>query len=316
MGEAMPSTASIVKAARLGFRPVNADELLNGLLSRSVAREVQPGSGAARAVRFKHIEVARAADSSERFMRARWRKRVRNTGVSYLLIADDSDRDGSVLVLGPSRADEPLRSVDCVGLAAAIETAAPMESLHAVRHIGGELILLAGRGMVVHGLLTRHALESRLLGDRNYQVFAAATLDGLRLDGDWRTVLDVLGYEIERLEPRGYLARFEGRPVAVVHPKADPSDFMRLDDAGRTVESILAADCRTRGTRYGILACRNRHRLFDCGPAASTVQWLDLDAEMLGEARWPYMVLLAPNYLAEGRLADLQADAAGWSPPL
>ena len=285
------------------------------LLSRGVAREVQPGPGAARAVRFKHIEVARAADSSERFMRARWRKRVRNTGVSYLLIADDSDSAGSVLVLGPSRADEPLRSVDCAGLAAAIETAAPMEGLHAVRHIGGELILLAGRGMVVHGLLTRHALESRLLGDRNYPVFAAA-LDGLRLDGDWRTVLDVLGYEIEGLEPRGYLARFEGRPVAIVHPKADPSDFMRLDDAGRTAESILAADCRTRGTRYGILACRNRYRLFDYGPAASTGQRLDLDADLLGEARRPYLALLAPNCLAEGSLADLQADTAGWSPPL
>ena len=163
--------------------------------------------------------------------------------------------------------------------------------------------------MVVHGLLTRHTLESRLLGDPGYQIFAAATLEDLRIESDWRTLLDGLGYQIVRLEPRGYLARFEGRPVAVVHPKADPRDFMRLDDAGRPAEGVLATDCRVRGARYGILTCQNRYRLFDCDPSASPAQWLDLDAGLLGEARRPYLALLAPSYLAKGRLANLQADA-------
>ena len=305
----MSSNASVVKAVRVGFRPVNADELLNRLLSREVAREVQPGSGASRAVRFKHIEVATATDTQERSMRARWRERVGNSDVSYLLIADDSDEDGSVLALGPSRATEPIRSLDCSGLAAVIEEAAPMDGLHAVRHVAGEIVRLAGRGMVVHGLLTRHTLESRLLGDPGYQVFAGETLEGLLVESDWRTVLDGLGYGIARLEPRGYLARYEGRPVVVVHPKADPHDFVRLDEAGRPAEGVLAADCRARGARYGLLICHNRYRLFDCGPSASTAEWLDLDAGLLGEARRPYMALLAPSYLAEGRLAELQADA-------
>lgn len=312
----MPSNASIVKAARVGFRPVNADELLDRLLSRGIVREVRPGSGAARAVRFKHIEVATAIDARERSMRARWKERVGNSAISYLLIADDSDEDGCVLALGPSRATEPIRSLDCMGLAAVIEEAASLGGLQAVRRIAGEVPRLTGRGMVVHGLLTRHTLESRLLGDPGYRAFAEETLEGLRVDGDWRTVLAGLGYEIGRLEPRGYLARHEGRPVAVVHPKADPDDFVRLDDAGRPAEGVLAADCRARGARYGILACHNRYRLFDCDPSASTAEWLDLDAGLLSETRRPYLALLSPSYLAEGGLADLQADAKAFGAEL
>ncbi|MYJ82237.1 MAG: hypothetical protein F4046_10590, partial [Acidimicrobiaceae bacterium] len=288
---------------------MNAEELLSRLVARGVAQDVQPGSDIRRAVRFKHIEVAAAAEPAERHMRARWRARVRNSDISYLLIADDSENSGSVLALGPSTADEPIRSVDCTGLAAVIEEAAAFDGLYAVRHIGGEVVRLADGGMVVHGLLTRHTLESRLLGEPGFQVFAAQTLEGLRVDGDWRTVLNGLGYQIERLEPRGYLARFDGRPAAVVHPKADPRDFMRLDEAGRPAEGVLAADCRARGARYGILVCQNRYRLFDCDPSASAAEWLDLDAELLGEARRPYLALLAPSYLAEGRLAELQDDA-------
>ena len=312
----MPSNAPAIAAVRVGFRPVNADELLSRLVARGVAQEVTPGAGGVRAVRFKHIEVATAAESGERYLRARWRERVGNSAVSYLLITDDTENEGSVLALGPRAAQEPLRSVDCAGLATAIEEAAPMTGLDAVRHVSGEVVRLAGRGMVVHGLLTRHTLESRLLGDPGYQVFAAETLDGVRVQSDWRTLLDGLGYQVERLEPRGYLARFEGRPVAIVHPKADPSDFMRLDGAGRPAEGVLAADCRARGARYGILVSRSRYRLLDCGPSASTAEWLDLDAALLGEARRPYLALLAPSYLAEGRLADLQADAQAFGAAL
>ena len=305
----MPSNASVVKAVRVGFRLVNAEELLSRLVARGVAQDVQPGSDIRRAVRFKHIEVAAAAEPAERHMRARWRARVRNSEISYLLIADDSENSGSVLALGPSTANEPIRSVDCTSLAAVIEEAAGFDGLGAVRHIGGEVVRLADGGMVVHGLLTRHTLESRLLGEPGFQVFAAQTLEGMRVDGDWRTVLDGLGYQIERLEPRGYLARFDGRPAAVVHPKADPRDFMRLDEAGRPAEGVLAADCRARGARYGILVCQNRYRLFDCHPSASAAEWLDLDAGLLGTDRRPYLALLAPSYLVDGRLSELQDDA-------
>lgn len=272
----MPSNASVVKAVRVGFRLVNAEELLSRLVARGVARDVQPGADIRRAVRFKHIEAAAAAEPAERHMRARWRARVRNSDISYLLIADGTENSGSVLALGLRTADEPIRSVDCTSLAAVIEEAAAFDGLNAVRHIGGEVVRLADGGMVVHGLLTRHTLESRLLGETGFQVFAAQTLEGLRVEGDWRTVLNGLGYQIERLEPRGYLARFDGRPAAVVHPKADPRDFMRLDEAGRPAEGVLAADCRARGARYGILVCQHRYRPFDCDPSASAAEWLDL----------------------------------------
>ena len=305
----MPSNTALVELGRVGFRPVNAEELLDRLVARGVAREVRPGSGAERAVRFKNVEVAAAANSGERFMRARWRERVGNTAVSYLLLVDDSESEGRVLALGPSTAREPIRSVDCTGLAGVIEVAAPMSSLDGVRHVAGEVARLSGRGMVVQGLLTRHTLEARLRADPEFQSFAEQTATHLPVTGDWRSILVAMGYEIERLEPRGYLARGGGRPVAVVHPKADPKEFVRLDAAGRPAEGVLAADCGAYGVRYGLLACRNRYRLFDCDPAASTAEWLDLDAELLDEQSRTYLALLAPRYLAEGGLADLQADA-------
>ena len=232
-------------------------------------------------------------------MRARWRERVGNTELGYLLVSDDSKIDGSVLVLGPRAATEPLRSMDCEGLASAIERAAGMPSLEASRHIATEVVRLAGRGLLVSGLLTRHMLEHRILEDPTFGLFAAEALRHVRWDGDWRSLPAGLGYQIETLEPRGYLLRFGGSPVAVVHPKADPGDFMRLDDAGRPPEGVLAADCRSRGARYGLLACRNRYRLFDCDPGASTAEWLDLDAQLLGDERRSCLALLAPRFLAE-----------------
>ena len=291
------------------FRPVNADELLSRMVARSVAQEVPPGPGVLRTVRFGHLEVATASKASETFMRARWRERVGNSELGYLLITDDSKTDGSVLVLGPGEATEPLRSMDCEGLASAIERAATMPSLEASRHIATEVVRLAGRGLLVSGLLTRHMLEHRILDDPMFGVFAAEALQDVHWDGDWRSLPTGLGYDIETLEPRGYLLRFDGSPVAVVHPKADPNHFVRLDDAGRPSEGVLAADCRSRGARYGLLACRNRYRLFDCDPAASTAEWLDLDAQLLGDERRAYLALLAPRYLVEGGFSELQDEA-------
>ena len=131
----------------------------------------------------------------------------------------------------------------------------------------------------------------------------------MRISGDWRSVLVGLGYEIERLPQRGYLARHDGWPVAVVHPWANPEDFVRLDEIGRPAEGVLAGDCRRHRVDYGIMACRNRYRLFDCNLLATTAEWLDLDAVLLGEERRPYLALLGPSYLADGGFGELQAEA-------
>ena len=303
------STSTAVAGRRVRFRAVNVSELLERLVAYGVAREVPARRGVSRAVSVNQIEVAIAADGGERSLRARWRERVGTSGLAYLLVVDDTDRRGSVQVLGPSTVDAPIRSVECARLADVFEAVPDMTSLDAVRHVAGEVDRLAGRGMVVEGLLSRHTLEDRFRNDVERWQEAVATVEPLRIADDWRSVLTGFGYEIERLPQRGWLARRDGRPVAIVHPRANPQDFVRLDEMGRPAEGVLASDCHRHGIRYGILACRNRYRLFDCDPSATTAEWLDLDAALLGEERRPYLALLAPLYLADGGLAGLQQEA-------
>lgn len=303
------SAIAAIDRRRVRFRAVNAAELLERLVAYGVAREVAPRQGIVRAVSVNEIEVAIAADGAERSLRARWRERVGTSGLAYLLVTDDADRPGSVQVLGPSTVDTPVRSVECARLADVLETVPGKTSLDAVRHVAGEVDRLAGRGMVVEGLLSRHTLEDRFRNDAERWRAATATVEPLRLGDDWRSLLVGVGYEVERLPQRGWLARHEGRPVAIVHPRATPEDFVRLDEAGRPAEGVLAADCRKWGARYGVLACRNRYRLFDCDHSATTAEWLDLDAALLGEERIPYLALLAPPYLADDGLAELQQQS-------
>ncbi len=303
------SAVAAVGRRRVRFRAVNAVELLERLVSYGVAREVVAPRGVTRAVSVNQIEVAIAIDGREGNLRARWRERVGTSGLAYLLVSDDSDCPGSVRVLGPSAVEVPVRSVDCARLADVLESVPNMTSLDAVRHVAGEVDRLAGRGMVVEGLLSRHTLEDRFRNDADRWRAATATVESLRISDDWRLVLVEVGYEVEQLPQRGWLARHDGRPVAIVHPRATPQDFVRLDEAGRPAEGVLAADCHRYGARYGVLACKNRYRLFDCDPSATTAEWLDLDAALLGEERRPYLALLAPPYLAEGGLAELQQES-------
>ena len=50
-----------------------------------------------------------------------------------------------------------------------------------------------------------------------------------------------MGYEVERLRRRGYLLRYGGAPVAVVHPLRDVSQFSRLTDNGELPEGTVLA---------------------------------------------------------------------------
>ena len=312
----MLSNTVVAERCRIQLRSVNADDLLNRLMGLGIAKEMPDRPGIKRSVRVNKIEVAVAEKPAEGSLRARWREHAAGMDFQYLLLADDQDHADSVRTLGPRTYNEPIRSVDCTKLSAAIEATASMHNLDAVRHLAGEVIRLAGRGKVVHGLLTYHTLEARFGEHPARWADAREITEALSVIGDWKTLLAGMGYEIEQLPQRGYLARCDGQPVAMVHPWATPEHFVRVDDMGRPAEGLLASDCRRHGVRYGIMACRNRYRLFDCDPSATTGEWLDLDADLLGEENRPYLAMLAPAYLAEGGLIELQAEARAFGAEL
>ena len=285
---------------------MNAAELLSHLVARGAARQAPTRVGTASAVNVSGFEVAAVSDPSERSMRARWRERVGNRPVSYLLVADDPERSGWVRVLGPASADAPIGAVDASELARAIGDTAGMGVLEAVRHLAEEITRLGGEGLHTEGLLSRHTVEVRFKENTTRWSDAAIATSSLQPSDGWRAILTKLGYGLEQLPNRGYLARHEGRPVLVVHPKSSAKEFSRLDNQGRPPEGLLARDCSVAGTRYGLLAHMGRLRLFD---TASTQAWIDLDTRSLGTDRKPLLALLSPSYLADDGLAELQAEA-------
>ena len=111
--------------------------------------------------------------NSDTFMRARWKERVGGTSTAYLVIADDPQTPGRVRVLGPSRGDRPIQSVDPQLLADCLEQVAASDELSAVRRVADDLMRIGGDGLAFHGLLTPHTLEYRFKGDSSR--WAAAT---------------------------------------------------------------------------------------------------------------------------------------------
>ncbi len=287
---------------------MNASQLLDQLLERGTARPVPPRAGAARAAAVNGIEVAQAARSADGYLRARWRERVGNTGRPYLLVADDPPCPGRVRVLGPTSARGPVRPVDAKLLAEAVERAAGRPGLLAVRGLAEDLARIARSGLVVNGLLTEHMLAHRFKNDPSRWEAARDRVRGARPCHPWRRLLAELGYAVERLPRRGYLARHDDKPVAVVHPKAEDRDFARLDSRGRPPEGLLVADCNRCGTPYGMLVRGSRFRLFDAESAAPASAWLELDLRLLGTGRMPFLALLAPEYLADGGFAGLRKE--------
>ncbi len=287
---------------------MTASQLLDQLLERGTARPVPPRAGAARAAAVNGIEVAQAAGSADGYLRARWRERVGNTGRPYLLVADDPPCPGRVRVLGPTSARGPVRPVDAKLLAEAVERAAGRPGLLAVRGLAEDLARIGRSGLVVNGLLTEHMLEHRFKNDPSRWEAARDRVRGARPSHPWRRLLAELGYAVERLPRRGYLARHDDKPVAVVHPKAEDRDFARLDSRGRPPEGLLVADCNRCGAPYGMLVRGSRFRLFDAESAAPASAWLELDLRLLGTGRMPFLALLAPEYLVGGGLAGLRRE--------
>ena len=139
---------------------------------------------------------------------------------------------------GPVTHDGPVRLVSADALADVLRRASTLPALQAVRDLAEQLEHLdqtGVAGLTVKGLGTEHLFRERLRQTADWPALAELAAP---VTGSWRDALRGAGYELEEL-PRGYLARHDGAPVAVVHPVADVSAFAKLDAEGRPPEGIL-----------------------------------------------------------------------------
>jgi len=267
------------------------------------------------------IEIAATIAAPDRALRRLWRERRGGGATPLLLVTEDVTRPGSFRVLGPADEAGPIRSIRSEALQAAIQRVSSRPRLEAIRELVSELDRLdqAGiPGLKLRDLLTLHTLDVRLRRDPARWHGAAEAANSIPRGSDWRGVLTALGYTLERRDHRGYLARFDHRPIAVVHPKAGVAEFARLDHDGRPPEGMLLNDCHADGAPFGILAHGTRLRLFEAetatGPA--TARYLDLDASALQEDDWPFLALLGPEFLAKGQFTVLQEEARSFGATL
>lgn len=293
---------------------MTAQELFAALDRLPGARRVPVGGDGLEESRLVGpVEVARARSGGERELRRAWRERQGGRPDPLLVLADDDDHVGALRALGPVNAGAPVRIVSAGELLRVLETLPARSSLQAVRSLAEELERLdaAGvAGLTVRGLTTEHLLAVRLRGDtRRWAELADAARDLPR--GDWREVLTALGYALERQPARNHLARYGGRPVAVVRPFADAADFARLDRDGRPPEGVLLEDCLAAGAPYGLLVSGSRLRLFAARPdtGSAVARYLEVDASALPDEDRPLLGLLAPAMLAEGGFGALLAEA-------
>jgi hypothetical protein len=225
-----------------------------------------------------------------------------------------------VRALGVVDAGGPLHIIEATALAQLLRRISTKSSLDATRELAAELDRLdqAGiPGLHLRDLLTMHTLDSRLRRDPSRWAAAKSAAGAVPVGTDWRAVLTAFGYQLERRPVRGHLLRAGGRPIAVIHPKADSLEFARLDTDGRPPEGALLNDCVAEGVAYGLLAAGARFRLFDfMGAAGTTSRYVDLDASVLRPADRPLLALLAPAYLADGGFASLVAEAAAFGAAL
>lgn len=257
-----------------------------------------------------HVEVAAAAPVTDVRLRTIWRRRQGNRATPLLLVTGAD----VVRALGPRAADEPIRQVRLETLLRILRslegksrrdaTAALAEALERTDRAGIP-------GVRLTELLTKHVLSRRL---RAYRPEAWRRLEeaaaNVRADRDWRENLVALGYSATALPGRGYLLRYDNRPIAVVHPLADPGAFSRTTEEGSFPEGVLVSDCRREGVAWGLLAARTRFRLFpsETPVGAATGRYLELDIAETDPADHAYLGLLAPGSLAPGGLLQELID--------
>jgi hypothetical protein len=295
---------------------VTADELISSLSALPGVRRLAAALPVQASILVAGIEVAFTPEASESSLRRVWRERQRGGAAPLLLLADDGGRESTVRALGVVDAGGPLHIIETNALAQLLRRISTKSSLEATRELAAELDRLdqAGiPGLHLRDLLTMHTLDSRLRRDPGRWAAAESAVAAVPVGADWRALLTAVGYQLEQRPVRGHLLRSSGRPIAVIHPKADSSEFARLDADGRPPEGALLNDCVAEGVGYGLLAAGARFRLFDFkGAAGATSRYVDLDASVLRPADRPLLALLAPAYLADDGFSSLVAEAAAF----
>ena len=248
------------------------------------------------------LEIALARGQvAERSLRRVWTERQANRGRPLLLIS--SAGESGVFVVGPALSDPQI--VDAVPLSKAIEQAWELPPNEAARSLGRDIAALAAQdvaGVTVRGLLTGHYVRTRLEQQADLRAPLAEAAEPAKGKRDWRGALTALGFELRQREERGYEAVHGGRVLAIVHPKATPDEFARMDEQGRLPEGVLLADCQKENVPWGIMTVGSRLRLFDAQAArgAASERWIDVDLLQLPPEYFHLVGLLAPSALGEG----------------
>ena len=201
---------------------MTVSRLLDHLTEQGTARPLPSRPGTIRAVTVGPIEVAESQRPSDTFMRARWKERVRGSAIPYLLIADDPRHTSRIRVLGPSHGNRPIQSVSGELLSDSLrQLLVKLPAFDAIRRIADDLTRIGGDGLTFNGLLTRHTLEYRFKGDPARWESATEEVRAVKPADSWQHVLRKLGYTVQQLPRRGYLARHQGRPVAYDSPQRE-----------------------------------------------------------------------------------------------
>ena len=244
-----------------------------------------------------------ATMASDTEVRRLWEARKGHQAFPVVLLVP-SDEDSRVRVSGPQDA-RPIRVLPDARVVELLSSAKDLAQREAAAFLArefGRLEEAVVPGLRVKDLLTPHFLRDRLRWSVNQQRLSEA-VDGLGnvRNVEWRTLLGRMGYQIEQLQPRGYLLRGENAPFAVVHAHADPSHFSRLTDKGELPEGMVLADAEKRGAQWGILVADRRFRIYQRRPpiGAATGQHVEIDTRELEPHNRFYLGLLAPDSLKE-----------------
>ena len=257
------------------------------------------------------IEIATSRTSiPERSLRRVWRDRESGRGVALLVVSPHPALT-KVWVVGPSEQSGPARAADVQSLVHEVISVRGLSPRQAVARLAEALERLdriSIPGVLVHGLLTDHYVERRLLAHRAELEKEVQQIGGA---AGWRDLVIALGYDLAQ-RAQGYVLRQGGLPIAVLHPYRDPSLFGRISESGTLPEGSLLHQCREESAPWGMLAAGTRLRLHHAGAdyGAVTHRWLELDAQSL-EPDWKFLLaLLSPSALRpDGQLKRCLQEA-------